>query len=62
MYATCSSSKMHKLLPLLLVWVQYHSPIKQHLFFPTSIGQLDFVRATQPVYCEVETGFLERVR
>jgi hypothetical protein len=25
-------------------------------FSPTSIDQLDFMRGTQPVYCEVETG------
>jgi hypothetical protein len=62
MYATYSSSKMHKLLPLLFVGVQYHSPNKQHLFSPTSIDHLDFMRGTQPVCCEVENGFLKRVR
>jgi len=53
---------MYKLLPLLFVLVQYHSPNKRHLFSPTSIDHLDLVRGTQPVYCEVENGFLKRFR
>jgi hypothetical protein len=82
---------MRKLLPLLFVWVPYHSPSKvtqglfglgasgpegleskHHSFIllinnncspPPSIVQLlDLMMGTQPVYCEVETGFLNQVR